>query len=139
GGGNGRGGGGGGPRNPGASPACGGRPPVAPPRPPASPPRARMSAAAPGSPPPPIAPWRGCVVRLLFLAPMLAYLDRLALNNTQRYLLPEFAPARVDANALAAVGGVAVAAEELDLSRQRNRLYADFQFAFGVSFALFQV
>jgi ACS family hexuronate transporter-like MFS transporter len=98
-----------------------------------------MSAAAPGSHPPPIAPWRWGVVWLLFLATMLAYLDRLALNNTQRYLLPEFAPARVDANALTAVGGVAVAAEELDLSRQRNRLYADFQFAFGVSFALFQV
>jgi ACS family hexuronate transporter-like MFS transporter len=98
-----------------------------------------MSAAAPGSPASPIAPWRWGVVWLLFLATMLAYLDRLALNNTQRYLLPEFAPARVDASALTAVGGVAVAAEELELSRHRNRLYADIQFAFGVSFALFQV
>jgi len=80
-----------------------------------------MSAATPGPlapvPPPPIAPWRWGVVWLLFLATMLAYLDRLALNNTQRYLLPEFEP---------------------DPAR-RNAVYADIQFAFGVSFALFQV
>src|SRR4051812_28399029 len=89
---------------------------------------------------PPVAAWRWGVVWLLFLATMLAYLDRLALNNTQRYLLPEFVPARVDGPGLAAVGGTAaVAAEQLDVSRQRNRVYADFQFAFGVSFALFQV
>jgi ACS family hexuronate transporter-like MFS transporter len=73
--------------------------------------------APPGSPAPPIAPWRWGVVWLLFLATMLAYLDRLALNNTQRYLLPEFEPDPA----------------------KRNAVYADFQFAFGVSFALFQV
>ena len=98
-----------------------------------------MSSPVAGSPPPAVAPWRWGVVWLLFLATMLNYMDRLALNNTQRYLLPEFAPARADATALAAVGGPAAAAEELELSRQRNRLYADVQFAFGVSFALFQV
>lgn len=91
-------------------------------------------------PPSPIAAWRWGVVWLLFLATMLNYMDRLALNNTQRYLLAEFAPARVEAQPLAAVGGaLAAAAEDADLSRQRNRLYADIQFAFGVSFALLQV
>src|SRR5207248_11299558 len=106
--------------------------------PPRPSPRVRMSPPVAGSPPV-VAPWRWGVVWLLFLATMLNYMDRLALNNTQRYLLPEFAPARADATALAAVGGPAAAAEELELSRQRNRLYADVQFAFGVSFALFQV
>lgn len=66
---------------------------------------------------PSIAPWRWTVVWLLFLATMLNYMDRLALNNTQRYLLAEFEP---------------------DPDR-RNAVYADIQFAFGVSFALFQV
>jgi ACS family hexuronate transporter-like MFS transporter len=65
----------------------------------------------------PVAAWRWSVVWLLFLATMLNYMDRQALNNTQRYLLPEFEP---------------------DPARQ-NAVYADIQFAFGVSFALFQV
>jgi ACS family hexuronate transporter-like MFS transporter len=75
-----------------------------------------MSLLAPPSPSP-VAAWRWGVVWLLFLATMLAYTDRLALNNTQRYLLAEFEP---------------------DPARQ-NEVYADIQFAFGVSFALFQV
>jgi ACS family hexuronate transporter-like MFS transporter len=69
------------------------------------------------SAPSPIAAWRWSVVWLLFLATMLNYMDRLALNNTQRYLLAEFEP---------------------DPGR-RNAVYADINFAFGVSFALFQV
>ncbi|HEX4606771.1 MAG TPA: MFS transporter, partial [Urbifossiella sp.] len=69
------------------------------------------------SAPSPIAPWRWSVVWLLFLATMLNYMDRLALNNTQRYLLAEFEPDPAN----------------------RNAVYADIQFAFGVSFALFQV
>lgn len=69
------------------------------------------------SPPSPIAAWRWSVVWLLFLATMLNYMDRLALNNTQRYLLAEFEPD----------------------PGKRNAVYADINFAFGVSFALFQV
>lgn len=65
----------------------------------------------------PIAAWRWGVVWLLFLATLINYTDRLALNNTQRYLLPEFEP---------------------DPARQ-NEVYANIQFAFGVSFAVFQV
>jgi ACS family hexuronate transporter-like MFS transporter len=67
--------------------------------------------------PVPVAAWRWGIVWLLFLATMLNYMDRLALNNTQRYLLPEFEP---------------------DPER-RNEVYANVQFAFGMSFALFQV
>lgn len=65
----------------------------------------------------PIAAWRWGVVWLLFLATLINYTDRLALNNTQRYLLPEFEP---------------------DPAR-RNEVYANIQFAFGLSFAIFQV
>ncbi len=61
--------------------------------------------------------WRWRIVWLLFLATMINYMDRLALNNTQRYLLPEFEP---------------------DPAKQ-NAVYANIQFAFGVSFGLFQV
>jgi len=71
----------------------------------------------PTAPASPIAAWRWGVVWLLFLATMLNYMDRLALNNTQRYLLAEFEPDPA----------------------KRNAVYADIQFAFGVSFALFQV
>ena len=67
--------------------------------------------------PPPVAAWRWSVVWLLFLATMLNYMDRQALNNTQRHLLAEFEP---------------------DPAR-RNAVYADINFAFGISFALFQV
>ncbi|QDU18868.1 MFS transporter [Urbifossiella limnaea] len=67
--------------------------------------------------PSPVATWRWSVVWLLFLATMLNYMDRQALNNTQRHLLAEFEP---------------------DPAR-RNAVYADIQFAFGVSFALFQI
>ncbi|MDB5307030.1 MAG: D-galactonate transporter [Gemmataceae bacterium] len=76
-----------------------------------------MSLSVPPAPSSPIAAWRWGVVWLLFLATMLAYTDRLALNNTQRYLLAEFEP---------------------DPDKQ-NAVYADIQFAFGLSFALFQV
>ena len=61
--------------------------------------------------------WRWGVVWLLFAATLVNYMDRQALANTQRYLLAEFEP---------------------DPDRQ-NRVYADVQFAFGLSFALFQV
>lgn len=76
-----------------------------------------MSALPTPSPTRSVAAWRWGIVWLLFLATMLNYMDRLALNNTQRYLLAEFEP---------------------DPSR-RNAVYADIQFAFGVSFAIFQV
>ncbi|MFO0849665.1 MAG: MFS transporter [Gemmataceae bacterium] len=69
------------------------------------------------SAPAPIDPWRWRVVWLLFLATLINYSDRLALNTTQRYLLPEFEP---------------------DPARQ-NAVYADVQFAFGLSFGLFQI
>ena len=69
------------------------------------------------SAPSPVAAWRWSVVWLLFLATMLNYMDRQALNNTQRHLLAEFEP---------------------DPAR-RNAVYADVQFAFGISFALFQI
>ena len=69
------------------------------------------------SAPSPVAAWRWSVVWLLFLATMLNYMDRQALNNTQRHLLAEFEPDPAN----------------------RNAVYADVQFAFGVSFALFQV
>ncbi len=75
------------------------------------------SASVSEPPHPAVAGWRWGVVWLLFAATLLNYTDRLALNNTQRYLLPEFEP---------------------DPAR-RNEVYADVQFAFGVSFALFQV
>lgn len=65
----------------------------------------------------PVAAWRWGVVWLLFLATLINYTDRLALNNTQRYLLPEFEPDPA----------------------HRNAVYANIQFAFGVSFAVFQV
>lgn len=65
----------------------------------------------------PIAGWRWRIVWLLFFATLINYTDRLALNNTQRYLLPEFEP---------------------DPTRQ-NLVYGNIQFAFGISFALFQV
>ena len=61
--------------------------------------------------------WRWGVVWLLFAATLINYMDRQALANTQRYLLPEFEP---------------------DPAKQ-NAVYADVQFAFGLSFALFQV
>lgn len=73
--------------------------------------------ASPSPAAPVIDAWRWRVVWLLFLATLINYTDRLALGNTQRYLLPEFEP---------------------DPAKQ-NALYADVQFAFGVSFALFQV
>ena len=47
------------------------------------------------APRPPIDGWRWRIVWLLFLATLINYMDRLALNTTQRYLLPEFVPARV--------------------------------------------
>jgi ACS family hexuronate transporter-like MFS transporter len=65
----------------------------------------------------PVAAWRWGVVWLLFLATLINYVDRLALNNTQRYLLAEFEPDPA----------------------KRNAVYADVQFAFGVSYGLFQV
>jgi ACS family hexuronate transporter-like MFS transporter len=61
--------------------------------------------------------WRWGVVWLLFAATLVNYMDRQALANAQRYLLPEFEP---------------------DPARQ-NEVYASVQFAFGLSFALFQV
>ena len=61
--------------------------------------------------------WRWGVVWLLFAATLVNYMDRQALANTQRYLLPEFEP---------------------DPARQ-TAVYAQIQFAFGLSFALFQV
>src|SRR4051794_9878976 len=81
--------------------------------------------------PPAIARWRWGVVWLLFFATLINYMDRNALNNSERYLLAEFVPASaVDANSPTAKD---------DLSRLRNQTYADVQFAFGISFALFQV
>lgn len=65
----------------------------------------------------PIETWRWRIVWLLFFATLINYMDRLALGNTQRYLLPEFEP---------------------DPAKQ-NAVYANVQFAFGVSFAVFQV
>ncbi|OWK39681.1 MFS transporter [Fimbriiglobus ruber] len=61
--------------------------------------------------------WRWGVVWLMFLATLINYSDRLALNNTQRYFLPEFEP-------------------DPDL---RNEVYANINFAFGLSFGLFQI
>jgi len=61
--------------------------------------------------------WRWGVVWLLFAATLINYMDRQALATTQRYLLPEFEP---------------------DPAKQ-TALYGDIQFAFGLSFALFQV
>lgn len=69
--------------------------------------------------PSPVAAWRWSVVWLLFLATMLNYMDRQALNNTQEYVLAEFAPGA-------------------DADRQ-NELYGNINFAFGISFALFQI
>ncbi len=65
----------------------------------------------------PIDRWRWRIVWLLFLATLINYMDRLALNYSQRYLLPEFEP---------------------DPAKQ-TALYGDILFAFGVSFAVFQV
>ncbi len=61
--------------------------------------------------------WRWGVVWLLFAATLINYMDRQALAMTQRYLLPEFEP---------------------DPALQ-TALYARVQFAFGLSFALFQL
>ena len=71
------------------------------------------------SAPSPVAAWRWSVVWLLFLATMLNYMDRQALNNSREYVLAEFAPGA-------------------DADRQ-NELYGNINFAFGVSFALFQI
>jgi len=61
--------------------------------------------------------WRWGVVWLLFLATLINYMDRQALAGTQRYLLPEYEP---------------------DPTKQ-TALYGQIQFAFGLSFALFQI
>ena len=73
--------------------------------------------ALPAAGPFPIESWRWRIVGLLFLATMINYMDRLALYNTQRYLLPEFEP-------------------DPD---KRNLVYANINFAFGLSFGLFQI
>ncbi len=73
--------------------------------------------ALPDSRPRPIESWRWRIVGLLFLATMINYMDRLALYNTQRYLLPEFEPD----------------------PEKRNLVYANINFAFGLSFGLFQI
>lgn len=61
--------------------------------------------------------WRWGVVWLLFLATFINYMDRQAVAGTQRYLLPEFEPD----------------------PKKHNELYGNIQFAFGLSFALFQI
>jgi ACS family hexuronate transporter-like MFS transporter len=61
--------------------------------------------------------WRWGVVWLLFAATLINYTDRLALTNTQRYLLPEFEP---------------------DPAKQ-NKVYADILLSFGLAFGLFQL
>jgi len=61
--------------------------------------------------------WRWGIVWLLFFATLLNYMDRQALAGMQRYLLPEF----------------------VEDPSQRSRVYGEIQFAFGLSFALFQV
>lgn len=80
---------------------------------------------------PAIAGWRWGVIWLMFFATLINYMDRNTLNNTERYILGEFVPASsVDPNSPNA---------EKELSRLRNQTYADVQFAFGISFALFQI
>ncbi len=64
-----------------------------------------------------VAPWRWGIVWLLFAATLINYTDRLALNNTQRFMLPEFEP---------------------DPAKQ-NKVYADVLLAFGLAFGLFQL
>jgi MFS transporter, ACS family, hexuronate transporter len=61
--------------------------------------------------------WRWGVVWLLFFATLINYMDRQALANTQRYLLPEFEP---------------------DPAKQ-NAVYGQIQMVFGITFGLFQV
>ncbi|MGL6073210.1 MAG: MFS transporter [Fimbriiglobus sp.] len=61
--------------------------------------------------------WRWGVVWLLFFATLINYMDRQALANTQRYLLPEFEP---------------------DPAKQ-NIVYSQINTVFGVTFAVFQI
>ena len=61
--------------------------------------------------------WRWRVVWLLFLATMLNYMDRQALNQTSAFILAEFA----------------VPADH------RETVYGDIESAFAYSFALFQI
>ena len=68
--------------------------------------------------PAPIERWRWGVVWLLFLATLINYTDRLALVATQKYVLNEF-----------------VGPDE----QAQNRVWGDINFAFGMSFGLFQI
>ena len=68
--------------------------------------------------PRPIEGWRWGVVWLLFLATLINYTDRLALVATQRHVLNEFAGSDEQA---------------------QTRAWGDINFAFGISFAIFQI
>lgn len=76
--------------------------------------------------PAPIAPWRWGVVWLLFLATVINYSDRQALANTQKAVLEEFVPLNPGDDPAA-------------VERARNQVYARVNFAFGMSFGLFQI
>ncbi len=81
---------------------------------------------APATPPAPVERWRWGVVWLLFLATLINYMDRQALYSTSDALLAEFVPANPGDDPEA-------------IGKLRNELYARVNFAFGMSFALFQV
>ncbi len=76
--------------------------------------------------PEPIARWRWAVVWLLFLATVINYMDRQALANTQAAVLAEFVPLQPGD-------------DPQQIEKARNALYAEINFAFGMSFAIFQI
>jgi ACS family hexuronate transporter-like MFS transporter len=78
---------------------------------------------------PQIERWRWAVIWLLFLATVLNYMDRQALANNQGAILAEFVPMPADADEVTAK----------QIKAERNNVYAQINFAFGMSFALFQI
>jgi ACS family hexuronate transporter-like MFS transporter len=78
---------------------------------------------------PQIERWRWSVVWLLFLATAINYMDRQALASTQTAVLAEFVPMPADADEFTAK----------QIEAERNNVYAQINFAFGMSFALFQI
>ena len=87
--------------------------------------------------PTPIEFWRWRIIWLLFLATMLNYMDRLALNNSSPEILAEFVPDQPGFGFVS--GGAGEAIQTAKIARERNQLYARIQFAYGISFALFQI
>ncbi len=93
--------------------------------------------------PPSIEPWRWRIVWLLFLATLINYTDRLALVSTQRAVLNELVPVQPEPKELQFADPVIREAKRADLEAEReqkkNEAYGRINFAFGMSFGLFQI